>query len=54
MDEDDFPNISEDPELEEQWTYTTLRGKCPGCKKVNVIDLGDMGDQTAPDVEVCE
>ena len=43
-----------DPCLRDVWTSTTLCGKCPHCSKVNYVSLGDLGDQTAPDVEVIQ
>jgi len=43
---------NERPKLYETWTTTKLRGRCPHCKEVNYVDLGDLNDVTAPDVEV--
>jgi len=50
--EDELPDFSKDPCIEEAWTTTTLRCKCPHCKKVNYLNLGDLNDQTAVDIEV--
>lgn len=50
--EDGLADFSNDPFIEEAWTTTTLRCKCPHCKAVNYLNLGDLNDQTAPDIEV--
>lgn len=52
-DEEEDP-LKDDPELQRVWTTTTLRGECPKCEKVNYVDLGDLEDMTAPDVEIVE
>jgi hypothetical protein len=52
--EDDELVEFSDPCVEECWTITTLRCKCPKCKKVNYVDLGDFTDQTGIDIEVME
>lgn len=55
-DEEDYglSDFSNDPCIEEAWTWTILRCKCPHCKKVNYLNLGDLNDQTAPDIEVLQ
>lgn len=52
--EDAWPDFSKDPRIEEAWTTTTLRCRCPHCKKVNYLNLGDLNDLSAPDIEVLE
>lgn len=49
---DEWPDFSNDPCLQHVWTSTTLCGECPKCNKRNYVRLGDLNDQTAPDVEV--
>jgi Zn ribbon nucleic-acid-binding protein len=54
IEDDGLADLSNDPQIEEAWTTTTLRCKCPHCKKVNYLNLGDLNDQTAMDIEVLE
>lgn len=51
-DDTEFADFSKDPCLQNFWTTTTGCGVCPKCGAKNYVSLGDMGDQTAPDVEV--
>lgn len=52
--EDELPDFSKDPRIEEAWTWTILRCKCPHCKQVNYLNLGDMEDPTAPCIDVLD
>lgn len=36
------------------YTQTYLTAECPYCKVKNSLNLGDLNDYTAPDVEACE
>jgi len=49
--EDDLPDFSKDPTVQHAWSITMLVCVCPSCEKRNYVNLGDMDDQTAPDVE---
>jgi Zn ribbon nucleic-acid-binding protein len=53
-DEIEFPDFSKDPVLKNFWTKTTGCGVCPKCEAKNYVSLGDLEDQTAPDVEAVE
>ena len=52
--EEDYeePDFSKDPTVQHAWSVTTLICICPGCETRNYVNLGDMHDQSAPDVEV--
>jgi hypothetical protein len=52
--DDELVDFSKDPCLESFWTTTIACGVCRLCKATNHVSLGDMDDQTAPNVEVVQ
>jgi hypothetical protein len=45
---------SEAPEACQHWTETIITMKCPHCEEHNTLDLGDMNDSSAMDIEACQ
>ncbi len=49
--EDGLHDFSDEPCFDKFYVTATAVGTCPRCNARNYADLGDMSDQTAPDVE---
>lgn len=45
---------SEALEATHSWTETWIHVKCPYCRVSNRVDLGDLSDVTAMDIQACQ